>query len=105
MDVKIISCTYFCLLHPMIYLYEIVTVRIYTHVVILGDVNCVSMRAACVRRILLFIPFWPHACEPVWEHGAAVSDNVNLSNMGMDCFNHWVITPTSSIPTTVFNIT
>lgn len=43
------------------------------------------------------------ACEPVWERGAAVSGN--LSNTGMDCYNHRVITPTSSTPATVYNMT
>lgn len=32
----------------------------------------------------------------MWKHGAAVSGNVDLSNMGMDCYYHRVIAPTSS---------
>lgn len=111
MDIKFISCTYFCLLHPMIYLYAIITVRIYIHTCRysgrckLCEPEGSLCQRVCVRRFLLFIPFCPHACEPVWEHGAAVSGNVDLSNMGMDCYNHWVITPTSSTPTTVYNMT
>lgn len=39
--------------------------------------------------------------------GAAVSGNVDLSNMGMDCYNHRVITPTCqpNPPYTVYNMT
>lgn len=49
-------------------------------------------------EVSLFTPLCPHACAPVWEHGAAMSGNVDLSNMGMDCYNHWVIAPTLSTP-------
>lgn len=45
--------------------------------------------SVCVR-FLHFIPLCPHACKACVE----LSGNVDLSNMGMDCYNHWVITPT-----------